>query len=88
MALARFTLPGTSFLTTQVADKDLMDMLVRELKDKTATGGAQRVQDEQQGVAAPPAARRNRAQSSGRRGLDSFELTFQRFSRAGPNFYV
>ena len=32
--LAQDARPSTSFPTTQVVDKDLMDMLVRELKDE------------------------------------------------------
>jgi hypothetical protein len=32
--LAQDTRPSTSLPTTQVVDKDLMDMLVRELKDE------------------------------------------------------
>ena len=32
--LAQDACPSTSFPTTQVVDKDLMDMLVRELKDE------------------------------------------------------
>jgi hypothetical protein len=33
-ALAQDACPSTSFPTTQLVDKDLMDMLVRELKDE------------------------------------------------------
>ena len=44
----------------QAVQKDLMDMLVRELKEGGA-GGARSAQDRQQGVAAPEAARRDRA---------------------------
>ena len=47
----------------QAVQKDLMDMLVRELKEGGA-GGARSAQDRQQGVAAPEAARRDRARGA------------------------
>ena len=49
----------------EVVQKDLMDMLVRELKEEAGAGGARSAQDRQQGMATPVAARRDRARASG-----------------------